>query len=444
MDRKSKIWQIVLLALLIVAIIVIVLFNNKLKNSSEQLTAAMQQLQTEQENVAALKGALDEAQAAKDEAVQPEAEAEPEAAEAPANDAAAEAQDTEPAATLEPKLDNADDAEGGAQAAKIEALETELRAGAAQLQQMALTVADSREIITALKGMNPVDAAPSEAEAVEDTETAAGDADSATAEMLAGAEALRGRIDALLEDGGDMPDDERVAELEAVKADLNEYAGRLQQAVTELATAGRQMIEADNTIADMQAKLDEAETRYNTLSAELDEKLKTIESLNEQIASLNAQSATDAEQLKLLQTALDIAESEAGEKSLDVAKSFQEYENQVAELEAYKLTRELSTGEATAAIAVTNRIEVAADGVTANWHYDNSDISHNAVVLKLQIGDQEVYASQPIKPGESIDQVTLDVALPAGTHKGIATTCIYDAQGELQFANRVPVTVEVQ
>ena len=33
MDRKSKIWQIVLLALLIAAIVAIVLFNNKLKDT---------------------------------------------------------------------------------------------------------------------------------------------------------------------------------------------------------------------------------------------------------------------------------------------------------------------------------------------------------------------------------------------------------------------------
>ena len=38
MDRKSKIWQIVLLVLLIAAIIAIILFNNKLTDSKKTLT----------------------------------------------------------------------------------------------------------------------------------------------------------------------------------------------------------------------------------------------------------------------------------------------------------------------------------------------------------------------------------------------------------------------
>ena len=54
MDRKSKIWQIVLLVLLIAAIIAIILFNNKLTDSKKTLSNTLAQLSAEQENATTL------------------------------------------------------------------------------------------------------------------------------------------------------------------------------------------------------------------------------------------------------------------------------------------------------------------------------------------------------------------------------------------------------
>jgi len=67
MDRKSKIWQIVLLVLLIAAIIAIVLFNNKLTASKNTLSSTIEQLNAEQKNAAALQTDLDTAKADYDE-----------------------------------------------------------------------------------------------------------------------------------------------------------------------------------------------------------------------------------------------------------------------------------------------------------------------------------------------------------------------------------------
>ena len=63
MNTKSKIWQIVLLALLVIAIVAILLFNNKLNASKESLSNTMAQLTQEQENSAALQASLDTAKA---------------------------------------------------------------------------------------------------------------------------------------------------------------------------------------------------------------------------------------------------------------------------------------------------------------------------------------------------------------------------------------------
>ena len=59
MNSKSKIWQIVLLALLVLAIVAILLFNNKLNASKQTLSNTMAQLTEEKQNSATLQADLD-------------------------------------------------------------------------------------------------------------------------------------------------------------------------------------------------------------------------------------------------------------------------------------------------------------------------------------------------------------------------------------------------
>ena len=66
------------------------------------------------------------------------------------------------------------------------------------------------------------------------------------------------------------------------------------------------------------------------------------------------------------------------------------------------------------------------------------------MVLKLLVDGQTVYTSRPIQPGESFDEITLDTPVAPGTYTGMAVTYVYDDQGEVQFANRVPITVEAK
>ena len=136
------------------------------------------------------------------------------------------------------------------------------------------------------------------------------------------------------------------------------------------------------------------------------------------------------------------ADAKAQGEALAAAQA--DYEKKLAEVEAYKLARDPANGEAHTATAVNNHIEVGADGVTAAWHYDNTAISSNPVVLKLLVDGQTVYTSRPIQPGESFDEITLDTPVAPGTYTGMAVTYVYDDQGEVQFANRVPITVEAK
>ena len=62
MDRKNKVWRIVLVALLLLAIIALLFFNSKLNASREALSTATAQLAAEQESSAALQAELDAAE----------------------------------------------------------------------------------------------------------------------------------------------------------------------------------------------------------------------------------------------------------------------------------------------------------------------------------------------------------------------------------------------
>ena len=523
MDRKSKIWQIVLLALLIAAIIAIVIFNNRLKNSSDTLSTAIQQLKQEQESVAALRTELDEVQASYDEAskklkasdkkttalegqltaaqadikasgekttaleeqltaAQADVKATGEKAAAleeqlAAAQADSEAMKAEYARTTEEKL-AAVKAEVSAGEEKIKSLEEQLAAAQKdastsqeRLKEAETRLADARaeadsiiakleaevkagaEKLAALEAsMSVTSPNPGENEAEGPSESDHGYTPEAlnessvaetTRTLLEDTGALQERIDSLLNSAEDLSEEERLQKLDEVQTDLGNYVGTLTTASAVIAEANAQREEADATLAEMQTLLEESETRITDISGELDEKLETIDELNEQIETLTAQSDTDAEKLADLQADLDAANAEAERQSAEIEENREEYERQLAEVEAYRVDREPAAGEAHSATSVGNEIHVAADGVTASWDYHNTDISSNPVVLSLQVEGETVYTSQPLLPGQSVDTLTLSKPLAPGSHEGLAVSTVYDEEGNVQFANRVPVTVVV-
>lgn len=256
--------------------------------------------------------------------------------------------------------------------------------------------------------------------------------------LLDDADALQEQLDALL---GDAVSDD---ELEALKLQLGDYIDQLETAADQYSEAEARLEVADATLAEMQDKLTQAEANTTALTAELEEKRDTIDELNSQIEALNAQSNADAEQLDQLNAQLAEAVKDAEDKAEELQASQKEYEMQLAEIEAYKLSRDLTEGDALTATSVHDTIEVDADGVSAQWHYDNTAISAKDVVLSLRMDDEVLYTSDTLKPGESIDAITLNRALTSGQYDAIAVTSVYGDDGELQFTNRVPVTLNVK
>ena len=249
---------------------------------------------------------------------------------------------------------------------------------------------------------------------------------------------------ALLTNDDGLTDEERLAALSDLDGELNGYIDELSDAADQLSTTEAQLEAADATLAELQQQLETAEAEYNGLNAELEQKLTDIDALNSQIETLNAQSETDAEALASLQDQLDAATSDADALSAQLSDQKEQFEKQLAAVEAYKLSRELTDGDAHTATSVNSVIEVASDGVTAAWHYDNVAIGSNPVTLSLQLDGETLFTSGALKPGESIDEITLSRKLEPGEYQALAVTSVYDKAGELQLTNRVPVTLNVQ
>ena len=54
-----------------------------------------------------------------------------------------------------------------------------------------------------------------------------------------------------------------------------------------------------------------------------------------------------------------------------------------------------------------------------------------------------IYASDALKPGQTLDGIVLDKPLAPGEYRALAVTTVYGEDGEVQFTNRVPVTLRV-
>ena len=241
-------------------------------------------------------------------------------------------------------------------------------------------------------------------------------------------EEVREAVDAIVQDE-EKTVDEQVAALEEIQQTLEEA---LPEALPETAD-----VEA------VQAQLDAAEAEVEKLTGELAQQMTTIDALNAQIAELGEQAETDATQLADLQSQLEaaMADAEAKTEALETAQA--EYAKELAAAEAYVVQRAPASGEAHIATAVDNVIDVAADGVTADWQYTNSDLSGNVAVLSLVLDSGETVFLSNVKPGEALDSVTLDTPLAPGTYKALAVTTVVDEKGEAQLTTRVPVTLNV-
>ena len=302
--------------------------------------------------------------------------------------------------------------------------------------------------------------------------------------------------------GEDVPEGVADIDLDAVREEMTAIVGDTSGDTTEeerieALTALRQDLEAslpeaEQAVADAQAMLDAAGAEVERLTAMFLDKMGDVIALNEAMEELDAQAASDAEKLATMQSQLEQAEAEITtwqkaleEAQAEVAANEQAYQQAMeeakteyeanlaqaeaetqtqkealeearaeietqkealeeaqAETEAYKLDRELESGDAHMATEVDSDIRVAADGVTAVCQYTNSDTSGNAVSVALMVDGETVF-TRTLKPGESLDGFTLEKPLAAGNYDAMVVTTVKDTAGETVMTTRMPVTISV-
>ena len=250
-------------------------------------------------------------------------------------------------------------------------------------------------------------------------------------------------LDAVRQEIADIVDDtaEDMTDEARVEA-LAEIQQKLDAALPESDAAAEAGEDADAALEAMQAQLDAAEEEVEQLSTELAEKLGDIDALNASIDALDAQAETDAAKLEELQTQLAEAQDDAQAQREALDEAGVAYAKSLAEMQAYKLDHAPEAGEAHLATEVNNAIQVAADGVTADWQYANSDLSGNTAAVALTVDGEAIWSGE-LTPGETLDGITLDKALEAGEYQAMVVTTVYDDAGEHQLTSRVPVTLNV-
>ena len=246
---------------------------------------------------------------------------------------------------------------------------------------------------------------------------------------------------------GAMTDEEKVQALDELKAELADYVGELNAALEEIAAQEAALAASVDSIETLEAELTQAQARVDELTAAIAAGEETIADLETQLAELTAQSESDialaASQIEELSSRIAAEEATVADLTAQLEAANAELAARIAELEAYRLNRELVEGDAYTASTLGDVLKVAADGVSVEWSYTNDSISGNAVVLSILLDGEELYRSAQIQPGESLEGVALNRALEAGSYEAVAVMSVYDAEGAAVSSTRVPVTVQV-
>lgn len=471
MDRKNKVWLIVLALLLVAAIIAVVIFNGKLSTSNRSLESVSAQLADAQEANEALNAQLADAQEA-NEALNAQVE------EGKANSASLETQLQEAeaeATSLETQLTEAQTKVGELEVQLNEATE-KAEALSAQIEQSASDNVATQDENASVDEVEPQAKAPAKADvakyeaelselvaAVNEAEATIVGAGSDAIGVLVGdeerdpiaaeaffdgetldAQAVYAAIEAIVSaDAAEMSDTQKLAALEEIKLTLLNVAEALGIAKDAVEVNAAALAESRSDIANLQNQLTAAKEKVAELTVAIESGNATITALEAQVADLSetnstisAEAETNASDL-LAQIALESA------RVSELTAELEAVNRELAELEAYMLSRELAEGQAHSASTLDNAVVIAADGVTGAWNYSNTLISGNAVIVALSVDGEEVLTTEALEPGATLISFTLTEALSAGRHDGMVTATVYDADGEYVSATRIPVEVIV-
>lgn len=461
MERKNRIWLIVLIVLLIAALSGMIFFRSEWKKSEKNLSEEALASETLKNSLETLQAEADQLRS---DLENREVQSQTEIVETPIPTQTADAETPSPSPTVaaedqtarvteleESRSEVVNLVNAVADAAvNVASLQTELQqaqfdvtALMSDAQTDAETLAAAQTVLESKQAELEQAVAEKNALLADLAERYAIDLSELTAvQSAASAEVLNERVRAVMADAS-LTDEEKRAQIEEMQKELAANIAALTEASetlkTQAQTLGGEEQTSDDSRSQMESDLNDAELSVATLQAIVEADEARIAELEAQIANMGE----DASALAELQAQLALLQSELDAKIAELAAARANYEQRLAELEAHLLSRALSDGEAHTSTMASNVINVAADGVTCEWQYTNQTISGNAVVLSIVMDDAELYRSERIQPGECIETLRLNEALKAGQYSAMAVTAIYDADGGKLFVQRVPVTLEV-
>ena len=100
-------------------------------------------------------------------------------------------------------------------------------------------------------------------------------------------------------------------------------------------------------------------------------------------------------------------------------------------------------GESYAANSAGNTVQVAADGVSGRIALANGVQSSGSFTMELVLDEETIFASEPLAPGESLEEITLTKPLEPGEYEAMLVISKYTAEGEYIYGQRQPVTITV-
>ena len=71
----------------------------------------------------------------------------------------------------------------------------------------------------------------------------------------------------------------------------------------------------------------------------------------------------------------------------------------------------------------------------------NGADSGNDMIFELRVGDETVYTSEAVAPGETVSEIRLDAPLAPGNYDAVIVQTVYAPDGAQRTAMRVPVTL---
>ena len=262
--------------------------------------------------------------------------------------------------------------------------------------------------------------------------------------------------------------DEKQTELDALQAELDINAVDMASLQAELDANASDMVsllaELDTSAADiasLQAEIDANEADIASLQAEIDANEADIAGLTAELEAKQAELDTAAAGLAAAETALsdmtaqrdtavaDLAEAGAKVEELTavldtVSVEYAALEAQLAEaLSAQADAASLDEGEFHASATMQEVVSVASDGVSAIYDLTNSNMSGNSIIFELKLDGEVIYTSGKLAPGESLPEFSLEDPLAAGIYEANASIITLSADGGVSSRMSVPVTVTV-